>query len=81
MKTKLTPEESVGLAALKDDADIEARIGAIAKRLGDVPHETLCNMFAGFILGGAPSYDEAVTATERMVLLTKHGFDDDKGSA
>ena len=77
-RLKLTPDETVRLARMKDDPELKAQLVMIAKRLEALPHSTLCNMFAGFILGGAPSYNEAVQATERMIVFVRHGLDEEK---
>lgn len=76
-KPRLTPEESIALAALKDAPNLDAHMEAIVARLEDVPHLYLRSMLAGSILGNAENYEDAMHTTERILAMVEAGgFDE-----
>jgi hypothetical protein len=76
-KPKLTPEESIALAGMKDDPDLDAHMEALVARLEDVPHLYLRSMLAGNILGNAENYEDAMHTIERILAMVEAGgFDE-----
>lgn len=80
-KPKLTPDETVALAEMRDDPELDTNMRALVARLEGVSHLALRSMCAGFILGSTESYEDALHTLDRILALVKHGgFDEQEPS-
>lgn len=71
---KLTPDEAIGLVQMQnDDPELDAHMEALVARLEGVSDLHLRSMCAGFLLGGAETYEDAVHTLDRILALIKRG--------